>query len=102
MAYVMMSWGKLRKGAWDQYEKHFKDEVAPTIDTIKGLQWRGILPNTEDPDEGISISLWETLEDLQNYERSEQRRALINSVEHVFTGEYWIKQFELVCVATSE
>jgi heme-degrading monooxygenase HmoA len=98
MPYVRIAWGKLSAGSWDQYENFFNEKVAVTTQTINGLQMRALLPSTEAPDEGISISMWETLEDLQNYERSDKRQSLAREMEHFYTGEYWVKHFELVSV----
>ena len=99
MTYVRIAWGKLSQGSWEQYERHFNEKVAPTTKTIKGLQVRALIPSTEAPDEGISISTWETLEDLQNYERSEQRQSLASAVEHLYAGEYWVKHLEIISAA---
>ena len=102
MSYIRVAWGKLTAGGWEQFERHYKEKIAPTINTTKGLQYRALLPSTDIPDEGVSITLWETLEDMQNYERSEQHRTLASGMEHLFTGEYWVKHFELVSIARPE
>ena len=90
---VRMAWGRVRFGAWDQYEKIYKREVEPTVNTVKGLAVRELLRSTEDPDEGISITLWETEEDLKNYEESELSKSLAKVAEHLYRGEYWVKTF---------
>ena len=99
MPYVRLAWGKLSSGSWEQFESHFNEKVAPTTKTIKGLQVRALMPSTEAPDEGVSMSMWETLEDLQNYERSEERQSLASAVQHLYTGEYWVKHFEIISAA---
>ena len=68
--YVRMVWGKLRPGAWGEYERHYHERVAGA-GKAKGLRERQLLRSTEDPDEGISVSVWDTLEDLRNYETGE-------------------------------
>ena len=93
--YVMVAWGKLRLGAWEQYENFYKERVEPTIKSVKGLRERQLLRSTEDPDEGMSVSMWETQEDLINYERSELRQTLATEAEHLYRGEFWVKHFEV-------
>lgn len=102
MPYVRISWGKLIPGSWEQFERHYKEEVAPKINTVKGLQVRGLLPSSDTPDEGVSLTVWENLEDMRNYERSEEFQANVSGVEHLFTGEYWVKHFDIVSVARPE
>jgi heme-degrading monooxygenase HmoA len=102
MPYLRLSWGKLIPGSWDQFEKHYQEQVAPKVNTVKGLQIRALLPSTDTPDEGLSLTMWETPEDMSNYERSGEIRANVSQVEHLFTGEYWIKHFEIVSAAKPE
>jgi heme-degrading monooxygenase HmoA len=93
MPYLRLTWGKLRLGAWDQYESMHKKTVEPTVKTIKGLQMRELLRSTEDPDEGISVTLWETEEDMNNYEGSELHQSIAKESEPLYRGEYWVKKF---------
>jgi heme-degrading monooxygenase HmoA len=92
--YVRMVWGKLRPGAWGEYERHYHERVAGA-DKAKGLRERQLLRSTEDPDEGISVSVWDTLEDLRNYETGEFRQTMAREVEHLYRGESWVKHFEI-------
>ncbi len=41
------------------------------------------------------MSIWETQEDLINYERSELRETLAKEAEHLYRGEFWVKHFEV-------
>ena len=91
---LRMTWGKLQFGTWDQYESIHKSKVEPTVKTIKGLKVRELLRSTEDPDEGISVTLWETAEDLKNYEGSELHQSIIKDAEPLYRGEYWVKTFD--------
>ena len=93
--YVMVAWGKLRLGTWDRFEHFYKERVEPTSKTVKGLRERQLLRSTEDPDEGMSVSYWETQEDLINYERSDLREKLAGEAEHLYRGEFWVKHFEI-------
>ena len=94
--HVMIAWGKLKLGSWDQFAHFYNEHVGPTAKTIKGLRERQLLRSTEDPDEGMSVSIWETQEDLTNYERSELREKLAKEAEHLYRGEFWVKHFEVI------
>ena len=93
--HVMVVWGKLRLGAWEQFESFHDERVKATTSSIKGLRERQLLRSTEDPDEGMSISMWDSLEDLLNYERSELLQTLAKEAEHLYRGDFWVKHFEV-------
>ncbi len=102
MPFLRLSWGKLIPGSWEQFEKHYNEKVAPKASTVKGLQIRALLPSSNIPDEGLSLTMWDSLDDMQNYERSGEIRDNVSEVEHLFAGEYWIKHFEIVSAAKPE
>ena len=94
--FIRMVWGKLRPGIWGEYERHYHERLANSDNTaIQGLKERQLLRGTEDPDEGISVSIWETLDDLRNYETGEFRQNVAREMEHLYRGEYWVKHFEI-------
>ncbi len=93
--YIRMVWGKLRPGGWEEYERLYHERLAGSGNPIAGLKERQLLRSTEDPDEGISVSIWETLDDLRNYETGEFRQNVAREMEHLYRGEYWVKHFEV-------
>ncbi len=92
---IMMAWGKLRLGSWDQYEQFYRDQVLQGGGQFEGLSDRLLLRSTEDPDEGISVSVWDSEESLLRYERSEVRRNMAQEVENLYRGQFWIKHFQV-------
>ena len=94
-AYLMTAWGKLRLGSWDQYEQYYQEQVVDSTTTVDGLRNRLLLRSTEDPDEGVSVSVWDSEEALLRYERSDLRRNIAQEVENLYRGEFWVKHFEV-------
>ena len=92
---VMMAWGKLRLGAWDQYEQFYRNQVLNNGAEVPGLHTRLLLRSAEDPDEGMSVSHWESEESLLRYERSDLRRNMAQEVESLYRGQFWIKHFQV-------
>lgn len=92
---IMMAWGKLRLGSWDQYEQFYRDQVLQGGGAVEGLKDRMLLRSTEDPDEGISVSLWDNEEALLRYERSDVRRSMAQEVENLYRGQFWVKHFQV-------
>ena len=92
--YVRIFWGRVRLGMWDEYVRHYHEKVAPVSADMKGFRGRQLMQSTENPDEGASISLWDTIEDMGNYERSVERQRVALNAQDLYAGEYWIKHFE--------
>ena len=92
--YVRVFWGRVKPGMWDEYERFYEEKVVPVSQHMRGFRGRQLMRSTENPDEGASISLWETIEDLGNYERSPERQQIALGSEPLYAGEYWIRHFE--------
>jgi heme-degrading monooxygenase HmoA len=79
--YVRMAWRRLKLGAWDQFEGFYREKLSPATRDFPALQHRQLWRSTEDSDEGISVSLWDNEEAMQDYEDSELRRELAGGME---------------------
>ena len=84
---MRITWGKLRSGTWTEFEQAYRDTVVDQ--DIKGLRGRWLAQDTQDPDGGFAVSLWDSLEDMQAYEQSAffQQEAL-PKLQPYFVGEY--------------
>ncbi len=87
--------GKVKPGMWDDYERYYNEKVVPPTQKMNGFRERRLLRSLDDPDEGISISVWETREDLENYVRSIERQTIVLEAENLFAGEYSVRDFEI-------
>ena len=94
--FIRMVWGKLRPGTWDEYERHYHERLAGSAGTIPGLKERQLLRSTEDADEGVSVSIRDTLDNMRAYEVGEFRQSVAKEMEHLYRGEYWVKHFEVI------
>ena len=92
--HIRLIWGKILPGTWDDYKKWYTDTVIPSTQGAKGLRGRRLLRGVDDPDEGISATMWDSRADLEAYERSEGRQRISQEAKHLYAGEYWIKTFE--------
>ena len=87
--------GKLRPGGWQEYQGHYSQNVEGSPGATQGLLDRQLLRGTDDPDEALSLSVWGSMEDMHNYERGESRQSVAREVEHLYTGQYWVKHFQV-------
>lgn len=88
-------WGKLRLGKWAEYERYYNEVVVPATANMQGFRGRQLLRSSENPDEGVSLTFWETQEDMQRYVASEARADIAKGASNMYTGEYWVKDFEV-------
>ena len=93
--FARVAWGKVKPGTWEEYERIYHDEIVPATRDIKGLHLRELLRGTDDPEEGISLTLWESREDLDAYERSSLHQELVDRARAFYVGEFWVKHFDV-------
>ena len=93
--FARVAWGKVKPGRWEEYERVYRDEILPASRGVRGLRFRELLRGAEDPDEGISLTLWESREDCEAYERGTTYQGFLERAREFYVGEYWIKHFEV-------
>jgi heme-degrading monooxygenase HmoA len=93
--FARVAWGKVKPGTWESYERIYRQEILPASRQVKGLRFRELLQSTDDPNEGISLSLWDSAEDLAAYEKSSAYQGVVDRVKEFYVGEYWIKHFDV-------
>jgi heme-degrading monooxygenase HmoA len=86
---------KVKPGMWDEYERYYNEKVVPPTQKMRGFQERRLLRSLDNPDEGISICVWKTKEDLENYVRSIERQSIVLEAEKLFAGDYSVRDFEI-------
>ena len=93
--FARLAWGKVKPGTWDEYERIYHEEILPATREVKGLSLRELLQGADDPDEGISLTLWESREDLDAYERSSLHQDMVDRARAFYVGEFWVKHFDV-------
>ena len=87
--------GKLKPGGWQEYQSYYLQTVGTAFQGTPGLRERHLLRGTEDADEAISLSVWDSLDHMRDYETGESRQSVARQVEHLYTGFYWVKHFDV-------
>ena len=92
--YVRITWGRLNPGSWDEYEAAYVK--ASDVDTdIPGFRGRLLARDTDDADTGVSISFWDSREELESYEQGTMKEHLLPLLNKFFAGEYSVSRFEV-------
>lgn len=95
--YARIAWGRAAVGRYADYRRVYVESIAPETAARAGLRGRQLLRSLEDPDEALSITLWDSIEDLQAYSDSPVRERLLPRLAHLWVDDEWPKAFELRC-----
>ena len=93
--FARVAWGKVKPGTWQEYEQVYHDAILPDTRNVKGLVFRELLQGADDPNEGISLTLWESRADLDAYEQSDLYQGLVDRARAFYVGEFWVKHFDV-------
>jgi heme-degrading monooxygenase HmoA len=86
---MRITWGKLRPGSWQDFERTYNATVAAKGKDIQGLRGRWLLQDSVETDTGFAVSLWDTAADMQAYEQSDlYRQEFVPALQPFFVGEY--------------
>jgi heme-degrading monooxygenase HmoA len=93
--FARVAWGKVKPGTWEEYERLYRDDILPSTRDVKGLVFRELLQGADDPNEGISLTLWETRQDLDAYEQGDLYQGVVDRARAFYVGDYWVKHFDV-------
>ena len=85
---IRITWGKLRAGAWNDFERAYRANVLVKGKNIKGLRGRWLAQDAADKDTGFAVSLWDNMADMKSYEESPLYREIVAPLQPFFVGEY--------------
>lgn len=83
--YMRITMGHTKPGCWADFEaaykRHIEGRVAP------GLRARWLVRSTSNPETFFTISLWDTVSDMDSYERSDAvRRQILKHIAPHLNG----------------
>lgn len=76
---------RVREGAWDDLVRLYDQEVIPTLLSMQGCRSAFLIESTEDPDRGLSVSIWDREEDAIRYEISGNFDLLTRKLKDTLT-----------------
>jgi heme-degrading monooxygenase HmoA len=85
---IRVTWGKLRAGSWNEYERTYRANVLTKGKNIKGLRGRWLAQDDTDKDTGFAVSLWDNMADMKTYEESPLYREIMAPLQPFFVGDY--------------
>jgi heme-degrading monooxygenase HmoA len=73
--YMRITMGRTKTGTWADFEAAYRQHIES--ERVLGLRARWLVRSTSDVDVFFTISLWETLTDMERYERSDAVRRQV-------------------------
>lgn len=77
---------RVREGGWDELVGLYEAEVAPTLLSMPGCRAAFLLEGLEDPDRGLSVSIWDREEDAIRYELSGTFDSITRRLKNILTA----------------
>src|SRR5689334_18348110 len=85
---IRVTWGKLRAGAWSDFERTYRENVLTKGKALKGLRGRWLAQDCGETATGFGVSLGANLADMKAYEESPLYREIMAPLQPFFVGEY--------------
>jgi len=86
--YVRIVSSKIQKGKTEEFKRIYRDEIIPVLKTIKGCRYAYLSESLHEGYESLSITIWDSKEDAENYEKSGRFGEMIDKVKHTFSQFY--------------
>jgi quinol monooxygenase YgiN len=71
-----------------EFKKIYIEDIIPNLRAVKGCQFAYLTMSTERDDEAISLTVWDSKEDADIYEKSGKFKELLKKVKHTLSDLY--------------
>ena len=79
----------------EEFRRIYETVIKPEIQKVKGCRYVYLTGSMKNPDQVISLTIWDTKEDADAYEHSGVFTQLVKQVEHTFSEMHqWKMQLE--------
>jgi quinol monooxygenase YgiN len=86
---------QIRPESLDDFKRIYREEIIPALRSVHGCRYAELSEKVGATSDIISITVWNSAEDAEEYETSGVYRDLVKKLEPTFSGVYqWKKQIE--------
>ncbi|HYQ87881.1 MAG TPA: antibiotic biosynthesis monooxygenase [Bacteroidota bacterium] len=86
---------QVREEKLDEFVQIYREEVLPALRKVEGCRYACLTENVQEKTQVISVTIWDSKHDADEYERGGLFDALKDKLEHTFAGVYqWKMQLE--------
>ena len=91
--YVRILSIKIEDNKLEEFKRLYSEIIFPSLKETEGCQNVFLIESVNEPDEFISVSIWDSKDAADNYEASDKFRVLTERVSHTFSKLYLWKMF---------
>ncbi len=93
--FMRISWGRIKPGQWEEYERRF-EKLAAVQTSAGGPKRRWLVRDLDEPDAGFAISVFDTEEEMRAWSRDPQARERTQrEMSDLYVGDYRTRQCEV-------
>ena len=82
--YVRILSLKVQPEKLNEFKNVYLEEIIPAIKKVKGLRYDFLTESIRERSEIIAITIWDSMESSENYEKSGQFQNLLSKLKHTF------------------
>ena len=86
--YVRVLSIRLLPGKMEEFRAIYQHEILPVLYETPGCRYAYLTEDAGDPDEALSLTVWDRKEDANEYERSGRFGSLVKKISHLLAGLY--------------
>ena len=79
---------KIQPGKMDEFREIYTNEIIPALREVRGCRNAFLSDSIEEKDEVLSLTIWESKQDLVAYEKSGLYKKITKRVRHTFAELY--------------
>lgn len=88
LLYIRIVSMKLQQGRAAEFRELYSREILPALKKTKGCRYAYLMENLQEENAGISVTIWDSKKDAENYEQSGLFEELTEKVKHTFANLY--------------
>lgn len=86
--YVRILAVKLRPGGMAEFKEIYEREILSALYETPGCRYAYLTEDIGDPNDALSLTVWDSREDADNYEKGGRFGLLVRKVSHLLAGLY--------------
>lgn len=88
MMYLRIVSLRILPGKMEEFKKIYTEQIIPALKSVKGCRYAYLTTGVEDKEEAISITIWDSKQDADEYEKSGVFKSLLKKGKHTYSDLY--------------
>ena len=89
MSYLRLVRLQVKAGASEEVKQYYAQDAIPALKAVQGCRYACLMGNLAVQDELVSVTIWDSKEDAERYERGEVFRELMKSAGDLLPLYHW-------------